>query len=133
MSTGLKILDMAEGLASHSAARQSIIAENIAHADTPGFKARDLTPFAQTYAAYGVGEAFRPAATRPGHETGGRTAPPAQVVTESVLGAEAPNGNDVSIEDQMVRGAEVQIQHDMAMGVWKKALDILRTSLGSPR
>ena len=30
----------------------------------------------------------------------------------------------------MVRGAEVRQSHDLALGVYRKTMDILRTSLG---
>ena len=33
----------------------------------------------------------------------------------------------------MVRAAETRMQHEMALGVWRKSLDILRASLGPPR
>ncbi len=50
MFNDLKILNTASLLARHSVQRHAQIAENIANADTPGFKAKDLEPFAQTYA-----------------------------------------------------------------------------------
>ena len=42
----------------------------------------------------------------------------------------APNGNDVSIETEMVRGVDARRQHDAAMAIFRASLDILRTSLG---
>ena len=39
------ILRIASAMASHASARQSVVANNIANADTPGFKARDTQPF----------------------------------------------------------------------------------------
>lgn len=43
MELNLNILQMASQLAAHSSARQAVIAENIAQADTPGYRARDIT------------------------------------------------------------------------------------------
>ena len=46
-------------------ARQQVIAENIAHADTPGYRARDIADFARSSTS---GPALqRPRTTRPGH------------------------------------------------------------------
>lgn len=42
MDTKLSLLRLASDLAAHAATRQSVIAENIAHADTPGYRARDI-------------------------------------------------------------------------------------------
>ncbi len=136
MSNGLQILSLAEALAEHSSARQTLISRNVAHADTPGYRATDLSPFSQTWQAQDAVDdegAFRPSATRPGHATlGGGIWGPEPEETE-VLGASSPNGNSVSLEDQMVRAAEVKMQHDLALGVWKKSLDILRASMSAPR
>ncbi len=136
MSNGLQILSLAEALAEHSSARQTLISRNVAHADTPGYRATDLTPFSRTFRAQEAADdagAFRPAATRPGHAApdGGLWGPEPEETEAS--GAESPNGNSVSLEDQMVRAAEVKMQHDLALGVWKKSLDILRASMTAPR
>ena len=42
MDLKLNVLQLASGLMAHASARQRVIAENVAHADTPGYKARDL-------------------------------------------------------------------------------------------
>ena len=107
MFENLKIFSMASALAQHGAARQSIVAENIANADTPGYRARDVASFA---VAYDVGSANGPAhlqATRPGHHFAGEaesyTAAPREVYRP---GAESPNGNNVSIENEIFAAAE---------------------------
>jgi flagellar basal-body rod protein FlgB len=135
MSQGLKILATAEALAGHAAARTAVIARNVAHADTPGYRAADLEPFETTAAAARATDdaaPFTPRVTRPGHRAvlpeGG-----AETVLSAELGAASPNGNTVSLEDQMVRAAETRLDHELALGVWRKSLDILRASLGAPR
>ena len=73
MSEGLTILSLSEALADHAAGRQALIARNVAHADTPRYRAADLTPFSDSYAARAAMDeagAFRPAASRAGHLTG---------------------------------------------------------------
>ena len=72
-------------------------------------------------------------ATRPGHAFASAESL-AGVESETrfitAVGASSPNGNTVSLEDQMSRAAETKINHDMALGVWRSALGILRASLG---
>ena len=41
-----------------------------------------------------------------------------------------PNGNTVSLEDQMMRSADARQSHDLALGVYRKTMDIMRNSLG---
>ena len=120
---------IAQALAAHAAARQAAIVENVANADTPGYRARDLADFADTYRAADQG-ALRQTRAGPSRR-GGR-------VDRSGTGrarrdrTQSPNGNTVSLEDQMVRAAEVrQREHDLALAVYRKSLDILRTASGS--
>lgn len=133
MTLDLAILRLSDQLASYASVRQGVVAENIANADTPGFRARDLLPFAEAY-----GELARsplPAtATRKGHlDLGERLAPLFGLRETNQPGATAPNGNSVSLEDQMMRSAELRLQHDMALGVYTKTLAILRAGLRGGR
>ena len=64
MDLNLNVLQLASALASHAAARQQVISENIAHADTPGYRARDVDDFAATLEGT---PAFAARTTRPGH------------------------------------------------------------------
>jgi flagellar basal-body rod protein FlgB len=127
MDTSLSILKLASGLAAHSSARQTLVTENIANADTPGYRARDLPDFSESLDA-APGMAAR--ATRPGHMDFGGSGPGAAAQEIAAFGAETPNGNSVSLEDQMMRAAEIRQNHDLALGVYRKTMDILRASLG---
>ncbi|MFY0634209.1 MAG: FlgB family protein [Vannielia sp.] len=122
----LEILSMARGLATHSATRQNVVAQNLAQADTAGYKARDIAAFGDTYRASG-GMALR--STRAGHLAG--SAPPPELRPFIERGVDSdPNGNSVSIETQMVKSAEVQIRHELALSVYNTTLGILRATLG---
>ena len=119
----LDILNLASALAAHADARQQVISENVAHADTPGYRARDIADFASVVEE---GPGFAARQTRPGHIAFGASPAGFEPVEAAVFGAETPNGNSVSLEDQMTRAAEVRQEHDMALGVYAKSLDILR-------
>lgn len=119
----IELMDMAQAMARHAAQRQNVIAGNVANADTPGYKARDLSSFAESYRA---DTSLR--GTRAGHITEAAARTEARIRTEP--GTASPNGNTVSLEDEMVRGLEVKRQHDLALTIYKTSLGILRTSLG---
>lgn len=112
----LEIFQLAGGLARHSAARQAVVAQNIANADTPGYRARDIAGFQETWeqmsAESRLGRAEMPVRT---FDAGTPT---------------SPNGNSVSLEFEMLRGIEAQRSHERAMQIYGSAMDILRTSLG---
>jgi flagellar basal-body rod protein FlgB len=128
MDLNLTVLRLASGLAAHATVRQTVISQNVANADTPGYRARDVTDFASQ--VDGGGMAFSARLTRPGHVPFGPGATGQEVRETSALGAETPNGNTVALEDQIMRAAQVKQSHDMAIGVYQKSLDILRMSLG---
>jgi flagellar basal-body rod protein FlgB len=122
--TDIAILRMAQALARHSAGRHELVSRNIANADTPGFRAQDLEPLDLGRASGGGLQA-----TRPTHldSNGLRRF---EAVFASAIGAAGPNGNDVSVEDQIARATSAMGTHDRAMAVYKKTLDIVRLGLG---
>lgn len=127
MNLDLTILRLASELAAHAKTRQSVIAENVAHADTPGYRARDVVDFA---AVIDADVTFAARATRPGHMEFAGGANGYAVEETAAFGAASPNGNTVSLEDQMVRAADTRSAHGLALGVYGKTLDILRAGLG---
>ncbi|WP_415182169.1 FlgB family protein [Phaeovulum sp.] len=122
----LEIMQMARAMASHAALRQNAISQNVANADTPGYAARDVANFADTYESAND-EKLK--ATRPSH-LNSDTHFSAQITSRRDAGAMSPNGNSVSLEEEMVKGVEVKQQHDLALAIYKSSMNILRTSLG---
>ena len=122
----LEIMQMAQAMASNASLRQTAVTQNIANADTPGYKAADLPAFADSYRD-GPAPAMR--TTRAGH-----LPPPAwaygAIRPVTVEGPASPNGNSVSLEAEMVRAAELKRQHDMAIGIYRSALNLMRSSIG---
>ncbi|WP_259917791.1 FlgB family protein [Jannaschia sp. M317] len=119
--TEIALLSLASNAARHAATRQSVIATNVANADTPGFRARDVAPFS-------AGEdGFALRRSQAGHFAG--TPRTAQIFDEIGTAAD-PNGNTVSLEDQVLRGIETSRAHNRALTVYKASLDILRASIG---
>jgi len=123
----LEIMQMAHAKAAHASMRQSVIARNVANADTPGYRARDIEDF-QTYFARHLSERARGSRA----VGAGAHAPFALPEIRRIEsgGALSPNGNSVSIETEMMRGVDVRHQHDMALNIYRTVSGILRTSLG---
>ncbi|MFZ1470046.1 MAG: FlgB family protein [Paracoccaceae bacterium] len=123
----LELTKMAQALASHAGSRMGVIAKNIAHADTPGFKAQDVADFASVW--QDSGQDMR--ATRPGH-----LAAPARMAAAVPFdsgGSESPNGNSVSLEKEMVKSVEARQEHEMALAIYRSTSEVIRASLGRQR
>lgn len=113
----LEIFALASARAQHAAARQAVVAQNIANADTPGYRAQDITDFMDTWSRLQSSPARDADGARPlGMIDAGTPA--------------APNGNTVSLELEMLRGIDAQRAHSRALQIYGSALSILRTSIG---
>ncbi len=128
MFDDLEILNLSQSVARHAALRQNVIAQNVANADTPGYRARVVKPFSEIYAESSAVTGGSMRQTRPGHlgranEVSVRSA---EATTQDV----APDGNSVSIEDEMLKSIEVRRQYDLSLTVYKTSLGILRASIG---
>ncbi|MCC6000555.1 MAG: hypothetical protein JJU19_06775 [Pararhodobacter sp.] len=115
MFNSLDILRMAQAFATHAAARQGAIAQNVANADTPGYRARDAVPFSTFYSQL---------RTDPGSSTRPMIRPDATPATRT------PDGNTVSVEHEMMRAAAARQQHETALGIYAMARDMMRASIG---
>lgn len=126
----LEIFRMAHSFAGHAAARHSAIARNIANSDTPGYRATDIAPFSETFSGAGDNHSMR--VTRAGHfDRSDRQE--ASLIWRDAGGETSPNGNNVSLETEMMRATEVRHQHDLALSIYSASLNILKTSLGRGR
>ena len=122
----LELTRMAQALAAQAGARMGVIAENVANADTPGYKARDLPDFAESYR-----ESMPLRATRVGHF--GASERPLTPEARIIPASGAPNGNTVSLEDEMVKAAEARQSHEMALAIYRNTSDLMRMALGKGR
>lgn len=128
MYGSLAFFKTASALAQHASTRQTVIAQNIANADTPDFKARDVASFSESMTD--TGRSVNLHATRPGHVSSSTSNAQEPLMAEDSLGDASPNGNTVSLETEMVKSSEVKQQHELAVATYRSGMDLLRTALG---
>jgi flagellar basal-body rod protein FlgB len=124
MFENLNLFQTAHAMARHAGQRQALVARNMANADTPNYQPSDLTPFAAQVNS-GVGMK----ATRAQHLNAGDQIGSAQIVKLN-SDALSPNGNGISVEEEMLRAVDVKRQHDRALAIYRHTLTVLRSSLG---
>ena len=126
MFVNVEMMRMARALGQHAADRHNLVARNLANADTPDFKAKDLASFEDSY-RHDDGAAMR--VTNARHiQTPDWSPATTRVVTDA--GGASPNGNSVSIETEMLKAAELKRSHDLSLGVYRSAMNLMRTSIG---
>ena len=115
-------------------ARNRVLAENIANADTPDYKARDLAEFdfdklvnaASTGGAARSG--MRTSAMR--HIAPVDARPPNFEAMDKADAQGSVNGNQVSLERQMMKVSETQMEHQTAASLYRKSLNMIRVAIG---
>jgi flagellar basal-body rod protein FlgB len=111
--------------------RQKMLAENVANADSPGYRPRDLKPFDIMMAAQSgnITGSTNPVRTNAGHLGGGPSGSGIGSKRSSVFEA-TPSGNAVNLEDEMMRMAQNNSDYQMATTLYSKSLSYLRIALG---
>ncbi len=105
--------------------RQEVLAHNVANADTPGWRPRDLGPFAATLSATA---GVTPIQTQPNHLPGTRAAtPPGTAARPS---ERAPDGNAVSMQEQLMKVADTESSQELVTNLYTKYLGFFRLALG---
>ncbi len=126
MFNDLNVFKTAYAMATHAGQRQAVVARNMANADTPGYNPRDIEAFQTAFE--NTSQEVAMTATRTGHLNGDVRAQPWAEFT--VAASSDPNGNGVSLEEEMLKAVEVKRQHDRALAIYKSSIGVLRTSLG---
>jgi flagellar basal-body rod protein FlgB len=111
--------------------RQGLLAENIANAETPGYRGKDLRTFSLEDTAVNRSVAtITTTATQPSHF--------------SVMGTDAdgfgprrmnsfevtPEGNGVTLEDEMMKVTGNQMDYQAVTTLYTRSIRILRVALG---
>jgi flagellar basal-body rod protein FlgB len=116
MISDVQLFQVYGAMARYAAEAQSVSATNIARANEPGYKAKEIESFDAFLARVSNSAVTDPmtASFR---------------VTES-QGPMSPNGNSVSLEQEIFNSAEAMGQHSLALSVYTKSMDLLRTAIG---
>ena len=122
----ISIFKAAYAMARHAGARQAVLSQNMANADTPDYQARDLVPF--SLATTGQNKSTDMIATRASHLSGAGMDTALQL-TEARDRSADPNKNNVSLQEEMLNAVEAKRQHDRAIAIYKSGLTVLRSSL----
>ncbi|MBO6866409.1 MAG: flagellar basal body protein [Pseudomonadota bacterium] len=125
MFQNMQVLDASIALAKNAGRRQAASAQNLANADTPGYKALRVSTFQASFDS-ASGQQIK--TTRSQHT--GSAAPFAfqdQIINRT---SADPNGNAVNLEEEMMEAAQAKSDHTKALSIIQSSLKILRLSLG---
>ncbi len=112
--------------------RQRVISENVANSDTPGFRPHDLQPFT---VKNGPGSPMSLAVTHAGDIAGsGQGAQAAQSWRPQVSPDSETrlDGNQVVLEEEMMKLTDSRMNYDTAIGFYEKAMNMIQIAIRTP-
>jgi flagellar basal-body rod protein FlgB len=109
----LYLFELASSQARYLELRQSTIATNVANANTPGFKARDVEPFNKVL----DGMPVRLATTAPSHMQLSAAESDTRATAKKDSWDVVHSGNSVSLEQEMIKGSDVSRDYAMNSAV----------------
>jgi flagellar basal-body rod protein FlgB len=105
----LYLFELASSQARYLELRQSTIATNVANANTPGFKARDVEPFNKVL----DGMPVRLAMTSLSHMQLSAAETDTRKIDKKDSWEVVHSGNSVSLEQEMIKGSDVSRDYSM--------------------
>lgn len=126
----LPIFELMKSKLNYTSARAGVLAQNIANADTPGYRARDVKEpnFGNILSQQDWIEMARTSAKHMSSRSG--TSGLATVKRASTYEL-SPTGNNVVIEEEMQRVALNQSEYNRALNLYRKTVMMFKTALGS--
>ncbi len=110
--------------------RQEVLSQNVSNADTPGYRASDLTPF--DFKSILRREPMQVNMTvTADNQLGGRRRRLRDFTEEQERKPyeTAPAGNAVILEEQMMKVSDSQVKHRLATELYKKQLALFRIAI----
>ena len=125
MTAPVYLFDLASRQAQWLAARQTTISGNVANANTPGYRARDVEPFADVLDK----TKLTMAATNASHIGFSPSKAEASKVKKSDSWDTVYSKNSVSLEQELIKAGEVNRQHSLNTSIVKSFHRMLLSSV----
>jgi flagellar basal-body rod protein FlgB len=106
------------------------VSENVANADTPGFRARTTSDFSEMLSGTRTAGL---AVTDPRHIAGTDAAGPVRTMEDPEAWSTTLDGNSVVLEQQAIRASELSGSYQLAATLYRKGHEFLRLSVSGNR
>lgn len=125
---GLNVLGFLKDKMAWHQARQGILAQNVANADTPGYRARDLKALEFAPSGARPPQAVVLAVTQPGHigQAAGGSLPGERKASTFEI---TPEGNSVVLEEEMLRVGQNAMDYQTVSELYGRSLSMLRKAV----
>ena len=129
MFEDLTLFAMAQRQIDYLARRQSVLSENVANANTPQFKEKDLAPVSFKDLMAPPAQAVHAAVTNSMHISPEVEPVRFEQVTVHRPEESKPDGNQINVEDQMQKIGDIKGDYELAVNLMMKNISMLKTAL----
>ena len=129
MFEDLTLFAMAQRQIDYLARRQAVLSENVANANTPEYKVKDLAPVSFKDLMAPPAEAVRATVTNPMHIAPEVTPTRFEEVNVQRPEESKPDGNQVLIEDQMQKIGDIKGDYELAVNLMMKNINMFKTAI----
>jgi flagellar basal-body rod protein FlgB len=129
MFEDLSLFAMAQRQIDYLARRQSVLSENVANANTPEYKEKDLAPLSFKDLMAPPAEAVRAVATNPMHISPDVAPVRFEEVDVHRPEESKPDGNEINVEDQMQKIGDIKGDYELAVNLMMKHISMLKTAI----
>lgn len=119
------LFDFGSRQAEWASIRQATISGNIANANTPGYRAKDIEPFQDQLSRFSLALV----GTNPAHQGTVYARPDPQDVREGDTWDITHSGNTVSIDEQLMRASETSRRYELNMTLMRTFHRMILTSV----
>jgi flagellar basal-body rod protein FlgB len=136
----LPLFSMLKSRLGYLSQRERVVAENVANSDTPGFTPKDLKPFSfeQAMAAHTTGRRMAVNASPEAAAAMSRLPTLKRASTATHRAVNSPDsdttldGNQVVLEEQMLKMNETRLSYDAAITFYQKSMGLIRMAARPP-
>jgi flagellar basal-body rod protein FlgB len=127
----IKLLNLMQSNLNYLGSRQTVIAQNIANANTPGYEAQDLKkPDFASFMASSTTTTGSLKQTNSNHIAGMNSASKYKKVASNGFEI-TPSGNRVVLEEEVMKLSRTGMQYQETTGMYRKMIEMLKTAIGN--
>lgn len=109
--------------------RQRVLAENVANADTPKFRAKDIKPLSFVSNLSNVSSSIEMRKTHANHLSAGNRDIDIKIEIERQDFRSNATGNNVILEEEMMKSAQTSADYQLATSLYKKSVGLFRLAI----
>jgi flagellar basal-body rod protein FlgB len=127
--SSLPLFGLMKAKLNYASERQSVLAQNIANADTPDYRAKDVK--APDFKSVLASQGLQLVKTNAKHISPQTNAMNMNIIERASTYEQSPTGNNVSIEEEMQRIAQNQADYETTLNLYHKTINLFKTALGT--